>query len=259
MAMLDMENNFTQLELLDRVWDRENVRMVMDRHSYYYSNDWRREELDTLWVKESENRKTASLGYNNGFYVGMDDVAKQYVGHREDERYERLKAYNAADASIGVSAANLGYGLSNIYTMTTPLIYIADDGKTARFLGYRLGFKASGNPDGTSDAYLDFGLVFADLVKEGGDWRIWHLILQHDHAMAVGEDYSLLPVELAPGQDPMEKDFGTTTVQRQVHDPVAGWEYLWYDMARPYATYIEKDGYGPYSNHGKQYYERERR
>ena len=122
-----------------------------------------------------------------------------------------------------------------------------------------LGFQAAGKPDGDADCYLDFGLVFADLLKEDGAWKLWHLVLEHDHTVTVGEHYEDLPVLRDQYTDPLEEQNGTPTIQTPVYQPLFGWEYMWQDMPKPYYTYSETESYGPGGNLGKPYYERERR
>ena len=164
---------------------------------------------------------------------------------------------NSWDPALGEDA--MGLGMARMDTLTTPLVYLADDGRSARYLGYRLGFQAAGKPDGDADCYLDFGLVFADLLKEDGAWKLWHLVLEHDHTVTVGEHYEDLPVLRDQYTDPLEEQNGTPTIQTPVYQPLFGWEYMWQDMPKPYYTYSETESYGPGGNLGKPYYERERR
>ncbi|MGI5971452.1 MAG: nuclear transport factor 2 family protein [Oscillospiraceae bacterium] len=257
--MAEKEMVFTNDELARRVWEKECIVQLINRHRYYYGNDMRREELSRLWVRKPENRATASLGNNIGYYMGMDEIARHYVLDRDKLRYERLKAYCDADPGIEYSSKNLGLGIGAIHTATTPVVNIADDGRTAQYLGYGLNYKAYGKPDGSADAYFDFGLIFADLMKEDGEWKIWHLVLQHDHTVEVGSDYSKVPVLRAFGEDPLELEFGNPTVAANVYNPLYGWEYIYQDMPKPYYSYTDKDGYGPGGDLGKAYYERERR
>ena len=250
------EPYYTEEERVQRIWDKENCVQLINRHSFYYSNDQRREELDDLWVQEPQNKETASLAYNNGYYVGMAEVARHYVGDRLAQRMERLKAY---EGRVEATEANLGYGCSAMHTSTTPLVYIADDGRTARYLGYQLGYQANGKPDGDADAFFEFGLMFADLKKENGVWKIWHLVLEHDHTVEVGTAYADVPVLRPEEEDPLRPDWGDPTVKQDVYQPLFGWEYIWQDMPRPYDTYNEKESYGPNGDLGKPYYLRERR
>lgn len=249
---------YTNEERIDRIWDREKCVQLINRHSIYYSNDWRRRELDDLWVTRPELRETASLGYNNGYHVGMEAIARHYVVEREAQLYERLKPYQQAEG-VELCRENLGLGASGMHTSTTPLVYIADDGKTARYQGYQLGYQSVGHPDGTAESFLEFGLIYADLVKEDSGWKIWHLVLEHDHTVEVGTAYSDVPVRRPDAEDPLARDYGTPNVARTVYNPLFGWEYVWQDMPRPYETYTEKGSYGPGGDLGKPYYARERR
>lgn len=249
-----MSRAFTNDELVVRIWDKENVIKTINRHSYYYSNEMRREELADIWVREPENRRTASLSYNNGFFIGMEEIERHYAAFRDEQRRAALSPYHAA----GVDCLP-GHGCAAMHTSTTPLVYIADDGKTAQYLGYHLGFESTGKPDGSADTYMDLGLIHADLVKEGDAWRIWHLSLEHDHTITVGENYAKVPIRQAPEEDPLFVNFGTPTLPREVYDPFFGWENMWYDMPRPYETMTAERSYGPDGNLGKMYYERDKR
>lgn len=250
---------YTNDQQVERIWDKECVVQVMNRHTYCQYNGQRQLELDTLWVARPENRQTASLGYNNGYYTGMDEIVRHYVKEREELFFERLKPYCGADPGVALSPENLGLGAGEIQTATTPLVYLADDGQSARYLGYRLGYQATGKPDGSAEVYLDFGLIFCDLLKEDGQWKIWHLVLEHDHTVEAGRDYGKTPVRLPFGEDPLEREFGTPTIAQNVYQPFFGWEYMWQDMPRPYASYNDAESYGPKGCLGKPYYERERR
>ncbi len=249
---------FTEEEQVMRIWDKENCVQLMNRHSYYYTSDKRREELDDLWVQKAQNKKTASLAYNNGYYTGMDEIARHYVGDREKELYERLDIYIKSDRNIARIRENLGIGQAQMHTSTTPLVYIADDGKSARYLGYQLGFQIKAAPE-DDEEYMEFGLIFADLLKEDGRWKIWHLVLEHDHTVEVGKAYAEIPVKRSEDEDPLRGDWGEPTIKKDVYKPFFGWEYIYQDMPRPYDTYCDKESYGPLGDLGKPYYERERR
>lgn len=250
---------FTDDEQVIRLWDMEQVKDLMSRHSYCLSNDQRRKELNDLWVKLPQNRRTASLALNNGYYVGMDEISNYYVVQNNDLRYEQLKAYCDAHPEIEYNNHNLGIGIMNIHTLNTPVYYISEDGKTARYMGYDAGVYTVGHPDGSAKAYFIYGCVFADLLKENGEWKIWHLVMQHDHSIPAGKDYGDVPVRLGPGDDPYIEEFGEPTIKHTVYDPFLGWEYLYQDMPFPYYSYNDMRSYGPNGELGLKYYERERR
>ena len=248
---------FTEDEQVVRLWDREEVCKVIHRHSYYHANEMRREELEQLWVQEPSNRRTASLGYNNGYYIGFDEIVRHYVLFRQEQRAAALKPY--LDCGDAVSSDVYGFGCAAMDTATTPLVYIAEDGMTAQYLGYRLSFQSTGHPDGSASSYMDFGLIHCDLIKENNVWKIWHLTLERDHTVTVGENYANVPVRRPECEDPLYANTGTPTLERKVYNPFFGWENMWYDMPRPYTTMTDERSYGPDGMLGKPYYERDHR
>lgn len=72
---------FSDDEQIRRVWDMEEVKDLMARRAYYYMQDMRREELETLWVQKPENRETAVFGSNWGFYLGLDNISACMQGN----------------------------------------------------------------------------------------------------------------------------------------------------------------------------------
>jgi hypothetical protein len=255
--MPEKKELFSRDELIQRVWAKEQIKDLMCRHSYYYSNEQRREELSNLWVQKENNRRSASLGSNTGFYVGMDEIIKYYVIQHEKDRYEQLEALHTCNEKVPVNSLNLAYGAIELHALNTPLVYIADDGKTARYLGYDIGVHAIAKNAETAEAYNVMGLVQADLLLEDDQWKIWHLYLQHDHALPAGGKYSEIPVDRPQSQDPIVAEFGTPTVERVNYEPMIGWEHLYEDMPKSYYSYDERNGCGPNSNLGQPYYVRE--
>lgn len=223
---------YTTDELAVRLWDTEHIRHTMNRMCYYISNGNFRDCLNDLWVRQ--HKRTASLGYNNGYYIGMDEIVRHWVLEQTDVRKT---------------------GSARMETLTTPLIKVHGDGKTAQYQGYMLGFRSDAKAGGTLTTYLTLDMCFADLIKEDGTWKIWHLILMHDHTMEAGKPYGKVPA--FGWSDPLEETFGTPTVPQELHNPSYGWELLYDDMPRELDTYSEKYSYGPNGDFGKKYFQRD--
>ena len=102
------KRTYTDDELIARVWDVEEIKKLANKRVYYQANGWRERELDELWT--AQHRDTASYGANTGFYVGLDSVRKWYVG-----------------------AAATGDGVLFQHPISTGLVELAGDGKTAIF------------------------------------------------------------------------------------------------------------------------------
>lgn len=239
-------------EMILRAWDRECIQDNVGRFMLYWGNGERRRAIDELWVQDAENRKSASFGTNIGFYEGMDEVKRHFVTEYEEKQAAALQAFKGA----GRAGAEPGIGLTATHSCTTPLLYIANDGLTARFLGYDLGMSGLGKPDGTADCYFEIGLVFVEFIREEGGWKIWHVVDQHDFSVESGTNYNDVPTVIKDPNDPSRKDYGDPTVKKEVFNESFGWEYLFYDMPKPYKFYDEDEGYGAKGKIGRKFYER---
>lgn len=240
--MSEWNKNLTPEEQVSLLWDKEEIKDLLSRYAYYTANDERRRAIRELWVSADENRETASLGYNNGYYTGLDNIIKHYVVDARDQRYENLKAYHDA-AGVNLSEKELGYGASFVHTMNTPYIEVAGDGKTAKYIGYDCGLYCVGSPNGSADSNFTFAKVFADLKKEGDTWKIWHLLITYDHIIPAGKNYGDLDPEAPWGADIVEQACGDPTVRDVAYDALYGWVDVWERLPRPYYTFDNAKAY----------------
>jgi len=65
-------------------------------------------------------------------------------------------------------------GFMRIHTLTTPVIEISGDGKTAKGLWLAPGCTARKDVGGKLGAYWVWAKVGADFVREDSEWKIWH-------------------------------------------------------------------------------------
>ena len=243
---------YTEDEIIQRAWDRECIQDAMGRFVLCWGNGDRRRAMDELWVKKAENRETASFATNIGFFTGYDEVVRHFVTEYEEKQASVLKTFKDA----GNADAKAGIGMTATHSCSTPLLYISNDGQTARFLGYDLGMSGWGKPDGTADCYFEHGLVYAELICEDGEFKLWHVVEQHDFTVKSGTNYNDVPTVIKDPNDPHKKDYGNPTVKKDVYNEAWGWEYLFNDMPRPYKTYEEEYGYGAKGKIGRKHYER---
>ena len=85
---------YTDEELIQRVWDVEEIKKLIHKRVIYIANEMRKEELNDLWVQNSEHKKTASFGRNTGYYTGMDAIHDYYVVHHQKERTLQSQIYH---------------------------------------------------------------------------------------------------------------------------------------------------------------------
>ncbi len=163
---------FTDEELIERVWDAEEIKKTASRFAWYEAANEREKSLDTLWVSEPENMKTASFGRNWGYIVGMDAIREYYVnGNR-----------------FG------GVGTVTMKPFTSKLICEADDGKTAQGMWMGSGYEAAPGKDGGIEARWVIGRVGIDFVKEAGGWKIWHMFFGTNMTERTGGAYVKQPL-----------------------------------------------------------------
>ncbi len=238
------ELKFNVDEKMRRVIDREQVKDLISKHCLYQCNCMRKEELADLWVHTPAYTASASLANNYGYFIGMDEIYKYYVNDFERLQAERLSEYPEIEQNF----TNFGHGFMETHTVSTPIVYLAGDGKTARFLGYDQGQQSVGKGDGTARVLFTFGNIFADCVKEDGEWRIWHLILERDHTVNADEVYSV-PAHRPFGDDPLDAEAGNPTFPCDVYDNFYGWADLYKKMPKEYYSYSDAESYGPNGKH----------
>ena len=107
-------------ERMIRVWDVEEVKDLMSRRQVLNMNNQRRQELDTLWVSEPKYKKTASMGSNWGYYIGMDEISNYYVVQHTQRQQAELDAKCAANPGIRNIRDNFGYGDLIAHHVSTP-------------------------------------------------------------------------------------------------------------------------------------------
>lgn len=236
---------FTDDEMMRRIWDIEQIKKIMSRRSYYYMNDMRRQEIDELWVQEPEHAETASFGRNWGYYVGLDAICNYYVVSHHERLQKSLSDMCETYPGLENRPENLGFGCSKMHPVTTPVIVIADDNKTARGVWYSVVQESEGKPDGSCYAYWSTEVTAVDFVREHDEWRIWHLVIASDFICPAGEAFADQPVVLPPEHNIIRNEFGTPTIQMLTHDVTFCWEDNYPAFPTAYITYSDKNSYGP--------------
>jgi hypothetical protein len=250
----EYKREFTDEEMVLHAWDKEMIQNLVSRFVLDWGNGDTARAIDDLWVKEPSHTPDASFATNTGFFVGIDEVRRHLVDEYVAREQETLDAFRAAKPGA-YDQAELGLGMTAMHSCTTPLLFISADDQYARYLCYDLGLSGKGKPDGTADCYFEFSLLLIELVREADGFKIWHMVEQHDFSIESGKNYNDVNT-MIQGYDPAARGYGAPTVKKEVYDNQYGWEYLFYDMPRPFKTYDEDEGYGPKGKVGRKFYER---
>ncbi len=139
----------TRIERLEAVHKIQNL---MGWYSYLHTAGMQAETVE-LWAKHTPG--TAANVPSFGYYEGYEGVKRLYVG-----------AHNYVEGD--------GIGQMHMHTLTTPVIEVAGDGKTAKGVWISPG-QETGVVDGKGQAFWAWLKYGADFVKEDGQWKFWHL------------------------------------------------------------------------------------
>jgi hypothetical protein len=139
-------------ERVDRVKAAREVQNLMSRYTYYQSA-FQQPETVALFASKTPGTKVEMMW---GVYEGIEGVKKCFL----KDHYQR------GDKAL--------VGAMHMDTLTTPIIIVAGDGKTAKGVWISPGFDTmvTNGKAQANWAYYKFG---TDFVKEGGVWKIWHL------------------------------------------------------------------------------------
>jgi hypothetical protein len=227
-----VETNKTNKKMqheIDRLRAYVEIQNLMSRYVYWHTSN-HSEKKATLLATKAEG---ARVEYNNsGVFEGIAGLHKFVVG-------------------MHPKAGSAHAGELIVHPVSTPLIEVAGDGKTARGLWISDGFEtvpktySGGGPTvfGVWEAYA------ADFIKEDGGWKFWRIHLQrvitHPYGKSWVEidvpeyytkDYGMGPWRFPPEMQP---DRPTTTFKLYSLNDTNSWTDGTLVAPEPYETYEE--------------------
>jgi SnoaL-like domain len=150
---------------LQRLADIHEIKNIASLHEYYHNALQHAEELKYVWAQKTPG---ASWTNNTDRYVGMDSLVRFYVTGMPKK-----------------TSGALWY-----HMLTTPVIEVAADGKTAKGIWMSFGNVSGALMEGQKpEAQWTQEKYGVDFVKENGRWKIWHLRTYVDFYTPVGKDW----------------------------------------------------------------------
>ena len=207
-------------ERIQRLEDIHEIQNLMGRNQYKHTAGMHRETAEAFAL-DTPGVRTEVADW--GVYEGREGVERMVIGvhehHMEDTR-----------------------GLMFMHPLTTPVIEIAGDGKTAKAVWISPGHETV-YVEGKLKAYWAWCKYGVDFVKENGKWKIWH-----SHVYAIFRcPYETSWVEvsdppLTPIPDELKADRPTT-----YHHPYSTNTLCEYvpEPPEPYETWDESTAYIP--------------
>jgi hypothetical protein len=160
MAEKSLEERIQHLEELNRSQQKEMERLkavheiqnLMGRYSFFHTAGMQ-EETTQLWARKTPGIRADVPSF--GLYEGFEGIKRLYIGAHNYFEGDRI-------------------GQMHMHTLTTPVIEVAGDGKTAKGVWISPG-QETGLFDGKLQAFWAWLKYGADFVKEDGQWKLWHL------------------------------------------------------------------------------------
>lgn len=228
----------------------EHIRAIenlMGKATYYGIYCWDEKIFEDMWCKEAPD---PTLGFNNGYYKGYEAIKGFYKACQDLNtlRSQLVKAANPQEFGDKTLEEAYGAGSLDVNNLTTPIIELAEDCKTAKGLWYYM--RGNTNYDATGIAtYHQWGWLGVDLVNENGQWKIWHMVSAEDLNWRAGTTWTEAaePLPILPEYAPLaDFKFPEPNVPCQVYE-------LWHDrrvnadfpgMPKPYVTFADTFSYG---------------
>lgn len=200
---------------------------------------------NAAWIELFAKKQPDVSWYMNGRYrVGLETLRSQFVGDGSREK-RNIEAMRKVYPDIEDKPENSYVGDLRLHAILSPIIVVADDGKTAKGFWQSIGLQiavSSGKPNAT----LGFEKYAVDFIKEDGEWRFWHMATYTEYYYQLGKTLDqLVPppgstkpaTTLRPGQSAdvvdLYPEWSPWRVPAQVPLPV------------PYKTFSETFSYGP--------------
>jgi hypothetical protein len=220
----------------------------MGRHAFYHGAGKGCEELDAIWAKHPPTPDTFTnpMGAWTGDHIRSSYCEMNMVNQKKD-----LDALRKQYPEVPDSPASYGAGTFLFHFLTTPIIEIAGDGKTAKGMWYSPGIfiGAQNGTDSKPGGIYFYEKYGVDFLKEDGQWKIWHIQMFYDYTGPLEHGVADVPVG---GGGPKEAGEMKAQDPRMAQDkvnpnPYKGWSPtripVMIQTPEPYYTFSETFNY----------------
>jgi len=187
-----------QLTPEEQVTRWEHIREIenlVGKRSIYGIYRWSNKVWEEMWCKKAPD---PCLGFNNGYYKGYEAIGGYYKACQELStlKTKLVKAANPEEFGDKGIDEIYGVGSLDVNNMTTPILELDSDNKTAKGLWYYM----RGNTDYISSGINtnhQWGWIGIDFVYEDGAWKFWHMVSAEDLNFRAGTSW-VEPAEPKP-------------------------------------------------------------
>ena len=165
----------------------KEIGSVLCEHCLYFGRRQTDLELERIWCRRAPD---PSFTQNNGSFVGYEALKKYYAGaeNRRKARYDEI--LSSLEPEMADQPDELRYGTNtlSLQTLSTPCVEIAGDMETAKGL-WTVSAQVTAVDETGPVGLWAYGKLAADLVREDGAWRIWHLAVYTDFVTPAGMEF----------------------------------------------------------------------
>lgn len=238
----------TLRQLVQRHEDVLEIQNLMSLRAYYHAAGAQDKEFD-LYSKRSD----ITWGQNQGYRIGRDHIRAQYVENFQRQREKNLEKMSSLYPEVSNVPENLGVGSFVVHTLETPIIEVANDGKTAKGMWTTIAAMASTKADKSYGGSWELEKYGVDFIKEDGHWRFWHILVVTDFSVPMGKDLSAAaPVAAAVGAEGVQASSPRPTTLAHDVDAVVYTQWgptvvpkIFPEPPVPYRTFSDTFSYGP--------------
>lgn len=171
-----VKKNFTPEQLLTRWEIRREVQNIMGKYSQSYCIK-QEGSLFRFWSR----REDISLGVNEGYYLGQQDVAGYYTALHDEIALasQLIQAHFPEKLGNKTEDECFGVGQISYRPIDTAVVEVADDLQSAKGLWVVRGLVEKVTEAGPV-SFWDFSYWAVDFVLEDGAWKILHMLDLHE-------------------------------------------------------------------------------
>ncbi len=177
---------FTTEQLVQRWEDQRALKNLMGKYANCIILNREQDIFDLFWSREED----VCLSFNDGAYVGVEAVSGYYNAcFARNKLVAKLMQKRFPEQLGGKSEEEIyGVGPFKVKPLSSPVIEIATDGKTAKGLWHCQGAYNDVEICGPV-ANWTWGYFAVDFIRVGKDWKIWHLSYTNDVDCICGQSW----------------------------------------------------------------------
>ena len=186
-------SQFTTEQLTQRWEDQRALKNLMGKYANCIILNREQDIFDLFWSREAD----VTLIFNDGAYVGVEAVSGYYQAcYERNKLVARLMQERFPEELGGKSEEEIyGVGPFKVKPLSSPVIEVAADGKTAKGLWYCQGAYNDVETCGPV-ANWTWGYFAVDFVRAEDGWKIWHMSYTNDVDTICGQSWGKEPKPL---------------------------------------------------------------